>query len=594
MIGVTITDGNGCDTTYTFTLIDPEVLDAQLSTVDDVCFGDCQSTADVGGHRGETRPITVAWFNGLVSRSRTQDVTGITELCAGDHTVQVIDANGCSLTVPFTITQGTPIDAGLLFTNETCFGPCDGTAAVSPSGGTGPYTYFWQPEPATGQGTEQVTGLCAGPNSVLISDALGCDTTYTFTVLPFQPIVDNASVSDVNCNGDCDGSIVTTPTGGIGAFTFVWSPEPPNGQGTDQATSLCPGSYALTITDGVGCDSVFTYTITEPTALNITVDQVTDASCADATDGAIAVTTTGGVPNYTLAWSGPGAFAAQSEDIGSLAPGSYTLVVMDANGCTVTINVQVNALITVVADAGADQNECGGVAITLDGSNSTGAVNYVWTDDQGNMVGNTATVDLGVLQNGTYTYTLTISDGPCTASDQVVLSILQLPIANAGPDHTIFLGDEVTLGGSPTGPQGSSYVWTPDSLVSNATVAAPTSAPAITTWFTVTVTSSNGCVSLDSVLVTVIPEVVIPTGFTPNGDGWNDTWVIDFIDLFPECEVEIYNRWGEMLFRSVGYQRPWEGKYNGGFVPVGTYYYVIKLNDPRFPDAYTGPLTVIR
>ncbi|MCC6939260.1 MAG: gliding motility-associated C-terminal domain-containing protein [Flavobacteriales bacterium] len=588
---VTITDGNGCDTTYTFTLVDPEVLDAQLSTVDDVCFGDCQGTADVVVTGGNA-PYSITWFSAGIPIA--QDVTAITELCAGDYSVQIIDANGCSLTVPFTIAQGTPIDAGLLFTNETCFGPCDGTAAVSPTGGTGPYTYFWQPEPATGQGTEQVTGLCAGPNSVLITDALGCDTTYTFTVLPFQPIVDNASVSDVNCNGDCDGSIVTTPTGGIGAFTFVWSPEPPNGQGTDQATSLCPGSYALTITDGVGCDSVFTYTITEPTALNITVDQVTDASCADATDGAIAVTTTGGVPNYTLAWSGPGAFAAQSEDIGSLAPGSYTLVVMDANGCTVTINVQVNALITVVADAGADQNECGGVAITLDGSNSTGAVNYVWTDDQGNMVGNTATVDLGVLQNGTYTYTLTISDGPCTASDQVVLSILQLPIANAGPDHTIFLGDEVTLGGSPTGPQGSSYVWTPDSLVSNATVAAPTSAPAITTWFTVTVTSSNGCVSLDSVLVTVIPEVVIPTGFTPNGDGWNDTWVIDFIDLFPECEVEIYNRWGEMLFRSVGYQRPWEGKYNGGFVPVGTYYYVIKLNDPRFPDAYTGPLTVIR
>ena len=99
---------------------------------------------------------------------------------------------------------------------------------------------------------------------------------------------------------------------------------------------------------------------------------------------------------------------------------------------------------------------------------------------------------------------------------------------------------------------------------------------------------------LDSVLVTVVPEVVIPTGFTPNGDGWNDVWEIDNIDLFPECEVEVYNRRGDMLFRSIGYQEPWEGKYNGDFVPVGTYYYVVKLNDPRFPDAYTGPLTVIR
>jgi len=67
-----------------------------------------------------------------------------------------------------------------------------------------------------------------------------------------------------------------------------------------------------------------------------------------------------------------------------------------------------------------------------------------------------------------------------------------------------------------------------------------------------------------------------------------------FIELFPNVEVEIYNRWGEMLFRSVGYTTPWDGRYSGGPVPVGTYYYIIKLNDPEYPDAYTGPLTVIR
>ncbi len=94
--------------------------------------------------------------------------------------------------------------------------------------------------------------------------------------------------------------------------------------------------------------------------------------------------------------------------------------------------------------------------------------------------------------------------------------------------------------------------------------------------------------------VEVVPDVVIPSGFTPNGDGWNDTWQIDFIDLFPACEVEIYNRWGELLFSSVGYGTPWDGTYKGGYVPVGTYYYVVKLNDPDFPEPYTGPLTVLR
>ncbi|MBK8500013.1 MAG: gliding motility-associated C-terminal domain-containing protein [Flavobacteriales bacterium] len=401
-------------------------------------------------------------------------------------------------------------------------------------------------------------------------------------------------MNSVLCNGACDGSILTAATGGIGSYTYVWSPVPSNGQGNANATGLCPAAYSLTITDGVGCDSVFTYTITEPDTLSVTVDQVIDASCADASDGQIFITIGGGTPQYSSNWTGPNGFNAQIEDISGLAPGSYTLTVTDNNGCTYTLGVTVNALATVIADAGVDQSECAGVPITLDGSASVGAVTYEWRDDQNNVISNAAIADPGSLGPGAHVFTLTVSDGPCTSSDQVVITILDPPIANAGADHEIFLGDAVTLGGAPTGPVFSSFYWQPDSLLNDPPASNPIAEPTVTTWFVVTVTAPNGCVDIDSVLVTVIPEIVIPTGFTPNGDGWNDGWVIDHIDLFPECEVEVYNRWGELLFRSVGYKQPWDGKYNGGFVPVGTYYYVIELNDPRFPDAYTGPLTVIR
>src|SRR5262249_39093615 len=154
--------------------------------------------------------------------------------------------------------------------------------------------------------------------------------------------------------------------------------------------------------------------------------------------------------------------------------------------------------------------------------------------------------------------------------------------------------DIVTLGGQPSGPPGSAFYWMPDSLVSVPTAANPTSAPLSTTWFTLQVTSPEGCSMIDSVLITVIPAVVFPSGFSPNNDGSNDTWQIDFIDQFPNCTVEIYNRWGELLFTSVGYKEPWDGTYSGGVVPTGTYYYAIELNDDRFPEPYTGPLTVIR
>ncbi|MEO8761501.1 MAG: gliding motility-associated C-terminal domain-containing protein, partial [Bacteroidia bacterium] len=94
--------------------------------------------------------------------------------------------------------------------------------------------------------------------------------------------------------------------------------------------------------------------------------------------------------------------------------------------------------------------------------------------------------------------------------------------------------------------------------------------------------------------VTVLPPFDIPNGFTPNGDSKNDTWMLDNLYKFPNAEVEVYNRWGEQLFYSRGNYQAWNGTYNGSPVPVGTYYYIIKLNDKNYPDHYAGPLTILR
>jgi gliding motility-associated-like protein len=588
---LTVTDANGCTLQQDFVLDDPPVLVVDLSSTDNSCFGACDGTATLS-ISGGVPAYAITWSdpNG---NTLAEDITAVADLCAGDYSVVVTDANGCAITSSFTISQPAAIEAGLVFTGETCFGPCDGTASVSPSGGTGPYTIVWQPEPGSGQGTEQVTALCAGDYAVIITDASGCDTTYAFTVQPFTAITDNATVTNVLCNGACNGAIQLATAGGLGGYTYNWSPVPPNGQGQDNAQQLCLGDWSVTITDVAGCSSTFTYTITEPTPLLVSVDQVTAASCATALDGAIAVSINGGVGPYGTLWTGPGGFTSSNEDLSGNAPGTYTLTVTDANGCIVTAEVTVDALVTVLANAGPDQQLCDGLAVILDGSGSTGGTQFSWTDDQGAEVGTTPVITLSDLGPGTHTFTLTVTDGPCSSTDEVVIEVLELPLADAGPDQFIFLSGTANLGGSP-GIPGNTYSWSPDSLVSDPNAATTTADPSVTTWFVLTVSSPEGCVDVDSVLVTVVPDVVIPSGFTPNGDGRNDTWVIDFIDLFPDCEVEVYNRWGEQLFRSVGYQVPWDGRYRDGYVPVGTYYYVVNLKDPRFPDAYTGPLTVIR
>jgi gliding motility-associated-like protein len=323
-------------------------------------------------------------------------------------------------------------------------------------------------------------------------------------------------------------------------------------------------------------------------------EPVIDASCSTANDGAINTTIGGGTPNLSISWTGPNNFTGSGDDIANLAPGNYTVTVQDANTCVQQLVVPVGALSTVVANAGTDVSQCFGAGVVLNGNMSSGGFLYSWSDTQGNSLGTAELLDLGILQPGSYSFIFTISDGPCVDQDTVEVIVLALPFANAGADQDIFVEGSALLGGQPTGPVGSSYLWSPDSLVSNATVSNPTTSPDITTQFIVLVTAQNGCTASDTVLVTVVPEIVIPSGFTPTGDGANDTWQIDHIDQFVDCTVEVYNRWGELLFSSTGYIDPWDGTYNGAPVPVGTYYYAIELNDERFPEPYTGPLTVIR
>lgn len=585
---VTITDANGCTVSYTYTLDEPVDMSIGVDLVHNTCQGDCQGAAQItitGGTPGHA----IVWNgpNGVIA----QDVMGVNGLCAGTYTVNVADANACTIEETFVITQGDAILPGLTFIGETCNGPCDGEAVVDPSGGAGgTFTILWMP---SGETTLGVNGLCAGEHTVTITDAIGCDTTITFIILPWTPITDNAVVTDVACTGDCSGSITLAPAGGIGTYGYAWIPDP--GFAGPVITGQCAGEYQVTITDAVGCGGTFNYTISEPAeVLSLVVDAVTSASCSDSDDGAITISLNGGVAGYTISWTGPDGYTNDQEDISGLFPGTYTATVTDANGCTITQDVIVDALQGVVADAGAGQQQCAGVAIVLNGSGSLGATTYVWTDEQGDEVGTGAIVTVEDLGPGTHTFTLTASDGPCSDTDQVIIVVFTQPVADAGPDQTIFVDDQASLGGSPTGPPGSSFVWAPDSVLTSSTASNPTAFPTTTTWFVVTVTTPDGCTAQDSVLVTVMPEVDIPSGFTPNGDGWNDTWIIGLIELFPQCEVEIYNRWGEMLFRSVGYNIPWDGRYDGSPVPVGTYYYVIQLNDERFPEAYTGPLTIIR
>ena len=588
---IVVTDANGCTIEQEIHLLDPALLAVELAVTGNSCFTSCDGEAaiDVAGGVG---PYSIIWSDD--SGTIAEDVLQVGSLCAGTYSVTVTDAYGCFDTATFEVEGAEAITADPTLVHESCNGPCDGSVSVDVSGGAGGFTFLWQPAPGAGQGTAMASELCAGAYTLTISDAAGCDTTYFFTIDPFTPITIDPQITPISCAGECDGTVDLNVTGGSGPFSYLWSPEPGSGQGSGAVSGMCVGTYTVAITDVSGCSTSFNITLFGPDPIVVDQVDVIPASCGTVNDGSIGISVSGGAGGYTYQWTGPQGFTSDQQDISGLFEGIYTVTITDASGCSQMVDVALEALVPIEADAGEDQQLCPGAPIVLDGSASIGALTYEWTDTQGNVLGNDPQVEVGPLPPGIHTFTLTITDGPCENSDEVLVVVLDPPFADAGPDRSIFVSGTATLGGSPTGPEGSTFIWSPDSLLNDPTAADPIADPPQTTWFHVLVTGPNGCQSMDSVLVTVYPDIDIPSGLTPNGDGWNDVWVLDFAPLFPQLKVEVYSRWGELLFQSVGYHTPWDGRYSGGFVPVGTYYYVIDLNSPEFPEAFTGPLTVIR
>ena len=155
---------------------------------------------------------------------------------------------------------------------------------------------------------------------------------------------------------------------------------------------------------------------------------------------------------------------------------------------------------------------------------------------------------------------------------------------------------QARVDGIPAVDDDSIWDWSPGTLLQDSTVANP---------FTLEITGpqsyildvvgANGCVASDTITIGITPLLDIPTGFSPNEDGMNDAWTLGFLSFYPNVVVQIYNRWGDLLVESApGYPEPWDGTYQGDPLPIGTYYYVIRVNEPEFPDPLTGPVTILR
>jgi gliding motility-associated-like protein len=571
-IGILV-DAAGCTDTTIVNLTEPPILTADITSVTQVlCAASCSAEATVTPSGG-TPPFTYDW-----TTSPAQTDSTATGLCVGIWSVTVTDDIGCTANASVAITDSAALTATVpISTSVTCNGEDDGTATAFANGGVAPYTYAW--DDANFQNTQTATGLAPGTYTVTVTDSQSpaCVVQASVTIIEPIELTLITTVTDVTCGTDCDGIGAAAPLGGTPPYVITW--DDPTGLGVD----LCVGTWNATVTDANGCSTSDAATVGGPTAIVSNATSVA-STCSNLPDGSIDLTVVGGDPGYTFDWT-PG--GSSDEDLTNVEFGVYTVFITDATGCSMTSTYSIGTLVQIDADAGVGDTVCSAEPILLDG---TGGGDYLWSPSA--TLSDSAVADPIANPIDTTTYTLTVTISNCVDVDSVTIYTYETPPVDAGDSLQIPTGTSIGLNSS--GVQtGWQYSWEPAEFLDNSGITNPLASPDESTTFYVTVVDDNGCTNFDSVYVEVLPGIDFPDGISPNGDGINDTWIIDNIDLFDDATVEVYNRWGQILFQSApGYPVPWDGRFKGKDLPVGTYYYVIYSDN--FEDPFTGPITIIR
>lgn len=300
-----------------------------------------------------------------------------------------------------------------------------------------------------------------------------------------------------------------------------------------------------------------------------------------------------GLTGALYTWRGPGNFSGfkPTEDIAKASPaqaGTYYLTVTSDKGCIDSSSTAVVINPSPVAEAGTDTTVCEGVPVAM---HASGGVQFSWSPAAGLSSANIANPVARPPSSTHYVVTVFNAVG-CSDTASVILSILNKPVANAGPDKKVAEGNSVMLQGAESGTDVSWY-WSPASDLNDATKLQPVSSPSTDIIYTLHVSSNVGCGSSeDEVAVKIIKEIKIPNAFSPNGDGINDSWYIEALDAYSSADVQVYNRYGQLVFHGRGNEKRWDGSLHGKPLPVGTYYYVIDLKDSS--PARTGSVSIIR
>lgn len=515
----------------------------------------------------------------------------------------------CTLTGQATVTvSGASSVTGFSYTTPVCAGSANLLPALV-SGFTGGGIFSATPAGLSiNAATGAINVAASAPGTYNINYTVapsGCNTggtsSFTFTITNSVTPVTGFSYASPVCTNFTNPLPITVPgftSGGTFSSTSGLTINPSTG--FINLSSSMPGTYTVTYTlAATGCNAAASSTATiiiNAAAVPVTAFSYTTPVCLNSANP---------VPLTAVDFSNGGTFTAGIGlainaatgviDLANSLPGSYTVrytvaaaACRQAGSATATIVLQSAPLAPVVQSPIAYCQNAATVPLT-----ATGAALRWYTTASGGTALATAPRPASTTP-GNQTYYVSQTVNGCESPRALLEVIIHpLPVANAGADKQVRAGQSVQLDGAATG-NSITVLWTPQQFMINPSSTTPTVSPLTDITYTIIVTSVNGCEARDAVRVTVLRDLIVPNVFSPNGDNINDKWILKFIEQYPDNRVQLFNRYGQLLFETKGYSssNAWDGSHNGKALPVGAYYYIIHTQEGAEP--LRGSVSIIR
>ncbi len=542
-----------------------------------------------------------------------------------------------------TITVAPALTAGTIGANQTlCLGatPTRLTSTTAATGGTGAFTYQWEASPNNSSWTPiaGATGASYAPGPLTATTYYRrqvtsgpCGPVYSPSiVLTALPALNGGSIaaSQDICAGTTPAPLTSRApaTGGTGNFVYQWE------SSTDNVTwrsvsgavgsTYSPGpltattSFRRRVTSGTGtCATAVSNEVTvqvRPVVKPSVTLATPPAQCPGTALVFAAVPTNAGTaPTFRWFVNNVAVASGPTFTSSTLVTGDQVRVEVTPTAglcsagpavATVTVTRTPTPVPTLSIGVQPGGPVCPGAPLTFritSVTNAGPAPTYQWLVNDNAVAGATTPVFTSTTLRDGQTVTLrlrttNVCGQPVTAvSNEVAVRISPPVDVDAGPDKEILAGSSVILEGRADG--NYPVTWTPATglTISPNAPLRPVASPTETTTYTLSA-GEGGCADSDQVKVTVRPAIRIPNAFTPNGDGRDDTWQIEFIEQFPDNTVSVFNRWGNRIFSANNYSRAneWRGDINGKPAPVGTYYYVVETKGP-LGRSYSGSITIL-